>query len=222
MSHLVLRSLGTFPGSISNIDEGESSCRNNSNHEVISGVVGAPSSVTSIQVAHLLRLFKIPQVSNLYSTYIHSQNLWVIYSFFSGEFLLNQPRAEQQATIRVFLADHSIRPEPSAGHGGDNKETRLEIHFHPLRGVQLRHKGKININHVFLMKALIHSEHVHDDEKKFAETGHNNSDGFLLSRKPWWIHISFRSIRVNAFVGSFFSLHFFSEKNLLFYSLAIT
>ncbi|CAG0918157.1 unnamed protein product [Notodromas monacha] len=50
-------------GSISNIDEGESSCRNTSNHEIISGVVGAPSSVTSIQVAHLLRLFKIPQVS---------------------------------------------------------------------------------------------------------------------------------------------------------------
>merc|ERR1719510_2433119 len=30
---------------------------------VISGVVGAASSVTSIQVANLLRLFKIPQIS---------------------------------------------------------------------------------------------------------------------------------------------------------------
>lgn len=30
--------------------------------KVISGVVGAASSVTSIQVANLLRLFKIPQV----------------------------------------------------------------------------------------------------------------------------------------------------------------
>jgi hypothetical protein len=32
--------------------------------KVISGVVGAASSVTSIQVANLLRLFKIPQVSD--------------------------------------------------------------------------------------------------------------------------------------------------------------
>ncbi|CAG7727490.1 unnamed protein product [Allacma fusca] len=32
-------------------------------NKVISGVVGAASSVTSIQVANLLRLFKIPQVS---------------------------------------------------------------------------------------------------------------------------------------------------------------
>ena len=31
-------------------------------NKVISGVVGAASSVTSIQVANLLRLFKIPQV----------------------------------------------------------------------------------------------------------------------------------------------------------------
>jgi hypothetical protein len=31
---------------------------------VISGVVGAASSVTSIQVANLLRLFRIPQVSS--------------------------------------------------------------------------------------------------------------------------------------------------------------
>lgn len=30
--------------------------------KVISGVVGAASSVTSVQVANLLRLFKIPQV----------------------------------------------------------------------------------------------------------------------------------------------------------------
>jgi metabotropic X receptor len=31
-------------------------------NKIISGVVGASSSVTSIQVANLLRLFKIPQV----------------------------------------------------------------------------------------------------------------------------------------------------------------
>ncbi|XP_068207729.1 metabotropic glutamate receptor 2-like isoform X1 [Palaemon carinicauda] len=54
-------------GSISNIDDGEYKCRDGSSPEVrnkvISGVVGAASSVTSIQVANLLRLFKIPQVS---------------------------------------------------------------------------------------------------------------------------------------------------------------
>nr|APC26119.1 metabotropic glutamate receptor type 4 [Homarus americanus] len=54
-------------GSISNIDDGEYKCKDGSSPEVrnkvISGVVGAASSVTSIQVANLLRLFKIPQVS---------------------------------------------------------------------------------------------------------------------------------------------------------------
>ncbi|XP_063888044.1 LOW QUALITY PROTEIN: metabotropic glutamate receptor 6-like [Scylla paramamosain] len=54
-------------GSISNIDDGEYKCRDGSSPEVhykvISGVVGAASSVTSIQVANLLRLFRIPQVS---------------------------------------------------------------------------------------------------------------------------------------------------------------
>jgi len=54
-------------GSISNIDDSESKCSDGSKpvvrNKVISGVVGASSSVTSIQVANLLRLFKIPQVS---------------------------------------------------------------------------------------------------------------------------------------------------------------
>jgi len=55
-----------IPGSISNIDDSESKCPDGSTpvvrNKVISGVVGASSSVTSIQVANLLRLFKIPQV----------------------------------------------------------------------------------------------------------------------------------------------------------------
>jgi hypothetical protein len=56
-----------FSGSISNIgDDTEYKCKDGSSPEVrnkvISGVVGAASSVTSIQVANLLRLFKIPQV----------------------------------------------------------------------------------------------------------------------------------------------------------------
>ncbi|XP_042891564.1 metabotropic glutamate receptor 3-like, partial [Penaeus japonicus] len=53
--------------SISNIDDGEYKCRDGSSPEVrnkvISGVVGAASSVTSIQVVNLLRLFKTLQVS---------------------------------------------------------------------------------------------------------------------------------------------------------------
>jgi metabotropic X receptor len=52
-----------FAGSISNIDgDDECSC-SKSKKKVISGVVGASSSVTSIQVANLLRLFRIPQVT---------------------------------------------------------------------------------------------------------------------------------------------------------------
>lgn len=51
-------------GSISNIDGDECSCSKSHVRKVISGVVGAASSVTSIQVANLLRLFRIPQVNN--------------------------------------------------------------------------------------------------------------------------------------------------------------
>ncbi|KAL1428247.1 hypothetical protein MTO96_002645 [Rhipicephalus appendiculatus] len=55
-------------GSIGNIDDGTYRCPDGSSPDrikqtVISGVLGAASSVTSIQVANLLRLFKIPQVS---------------------------------------------------------------------------------------------------------------------------------------------------------------
>ena len=58
-----------FLGSIANIDDDAVKCWDGSTpesqnkKEVISGVVGAASSVTSIQVANLLRLFKIPQVT---------------------------------------------------------------------------------------------------------------------------------------------------------------
>ena len=58
--------LFSFLGSITNIDDDAVKCKDGSSPEirnkVISGVVGAASSVTSIQVANLLRLFKIPQV----------------------------------------------------------------------------------------------------------------------------------------------------------------
>uniref|UniRef100_A0A8W8JRJ7 G-protein coupled receptors family 3 profile domain-containing protein n=1 Tax=Magallana gigas TaxID=29159 RepID=A0A8W8JRJ7_MAGGI len=49
-------------GSIANIGGSEYACHDGSD-PVILGVIGAPSSVTSIQVANLLKLFKIPQVS---------------------------------------------------------------------------------------------------------------------------------------------------------------
>ena len=62
--------LSFLKGSISNIgDDTDYKCRDGSSpevrHKVISGVVGAASSVTSIQVANLLKLFKIPMV-NIY------------------------------------------------------------------------------------------------------------------------------------------------------------
>ncbi|GAB0096107.1 Metabotropic glutamate receptor [Sergentomyia squamirostris] len=55
--------LDFIKGSISNIDGAEYHCNKSQVRKVISGVVGAASSVTSIQVANLLRLFRIPQVS---------------------------------------------------------------------------------------------------------------------------------------------------------------
>lgn len=61
-------------GSISNIDDTEYKCLDGTvpdvRNKVISGVVGASSSGTSIQVANLLRLFKIPQVIHPFSPYI--------------------------------------------------------------------------------------------------------------------------------------------------------
>ena len=66
---IYFHSLIIVPGSISNIEDEDSNyrCEDGSSPEikkqVISGVVAAASSVTSIQVANLLKLFKIPQVS---------------------------------------------------------------------------------------------------------------------------------------------------------------
>ncbi|KOB67648.1 Metabotropic glutamate receptor 3 [Operophtera brumata] len=56
--------LDFIKGSIRNIDDAEYSCNASARalRKVISGVVGAASSVTSVQVANLLRLFQIPQV----------------------------------------------------------------------------------------------------------------------------------------------------------------
>ena len=69
-------------GSISNIEDDQSyRCSDGSSPEiqnkVISGVVAAASSVTSIQVANLLKLFKIPQVR-----YHHTKNFILFLIFF--------------------------------------------------------------------------------------------------------------------------------------------
>ena len=57
----------TYKGSITNIGGSAYKCKDGSSPEnevkVISGVLGAPSSQTSIQVANLLKLFRIPQVN---------------------------------------------------------------------------------------------------------------------------------------------------------------
>ncbi|KPJ14579.1 Metabotropic glutamate receptor 3 [Papilio machaon] len=66
--------LDFIKGSIGNINAEQRACNTSSvagaagdtgmgGRQVIAGVVGAASSVTSVQVANLLRLFKIPQVS---------------------------------------------------------------------------------------------------------------------------------------------------------------
>ena len=53
-----------YLGSVQNLGTAESSdaCAMHRAPTSYAGVVGAPSSVTSIQVANLLKLFKIPQV----------------------------------------------------------------------------------------------------------------------------------------------------------------
>ena len=67
---------------------------------VVSGVVGAASSVTSIQVANLLRLFKIPQVEE-------SIFLLALQSTVLDFILFDKPRVIKQTTVRVFLTDNS-------------------------------------------------------------------------------------------------------------------
>ncbi|KAI1297145.1 Metabotropic glutamate receptor [Halotydeus destructor] len=61
------QSVDFIKGSINTIDDVSYKCTDGSTptirQQVISGVIGAASSVTSIQVANLLRLFRIPQVS---------------------------------------------------------------------------------------------------------------------------------------------------------------
>ncbi|XP_070560422.1 metabotropic glutamate receptor 2-like isoform X2 [Ptychodera flava] len=61
------QSVDFIRGAISNIGAGEVNCQDDSERSVsyktITGVVGAASSINSIQTANLLKLFKIPQIS---------------------------------------------------------------------------------------------------------------------------------------------------------------
>ena len=59
-----------FTGSLTVVNDRTYECMDGSNpktdeDKIIAGVVGAASSVTSIQVANLLKLFKIPQVGKM-------------------------------------------------------------------------------------------------------------------------------------------------------------
>eukprot|EP00094_Tigriopus_californicus_P006471 TCALIF_06232-PA protein Name:"Similar to Grm4 Metabotropic glutamate receptor 4 (Mus musculus)" AED:0.16 eAED:0.17 QI:0/0.53/0.42/0.92/0.61/0.71/14/130/758 len=67
--------------SITNIDDEQYKCKDGSlpevRQQVISGVVAAASSVTSIQVANLLRLFKIPQAFEELERLLRERNICV-------------------------------------------------------------------------------------------------------------------------------------------------
>lgn len=81
-------------GSISNLDDAEPTCNKTARtRKVISGVVGAASSVTSVQVANLLRLFKIPQVC----LFINS-NICMSASFFLTQITLDLTEVKTEAT----------------------------------------------------------------------------------------------------------------------------
>jgi hypothetical protein len=134
----------SYAGSINNIDDTEYKCLDGTvpdvRNKVISGVVGASSSGTSIQVANLLRLFKIPQVYKNRSWWT-SRQLKIIHTLFLGFLLLVESRAEQQAALWIFHADNSIWPPPGDGHRPDDPLPQMVLHFHPLRGIHLRHQG---------------------------------------------------------------------------------
>ena len=105
----------SYAGSINNIDDTEYKCLDGTvpdvRNKVISGVVGASSSGTSIQVANLLRLFKIPQVRidsgaqdfswKWFSHFPHSRKV----SFFSSSPELSNKQRFEYFT-RTIPSDH--------------------------------------------------------------------------------------------------------------------
>jgi hypothetical protein len=85
----------SYAGSINNIDDTEYKCLDGTvpdvRNKVISGVVGASSSGTSIQVANLLRLFKIPQVP----IYTKDRSWWTTAQNYSHTFSYRFPSSRR-------------------------------------------------------------------------------------------------------------------------------
>ncbi|CAH1776113.1 unnamed protein product [Owenia fusiformis] len=86
-------------GSINNIGGSKYECDEES-PEVIAGVVGASSSVTSIQVANLLKLFRIPQVSFFSTSPVLSDSNRYPY------FMRTIPSDKNQADAMIALVKH--------------------------------------------------------------------------------------------------------------------
>ena len=57
------RTVSMILGSVQNLADSDDDCAGSHAPTAYAGVIGAPSSVTSIQVANLLKLFRIPQVN---------------------------------------------------------------------------------------------------------------------------------------------------------------
>lgn len=104
-------------GSISNIDDAEYACNATAVRKVISGVVGAASSVTSVQVANLLRLFRIPQVRRALLASGSPVTMITLTHFFFGRCLssrhpLSCPTRRASSTSRAPSPPTCIRSAP--------------------------------------------------------------------------------------------------------------
>lgn len=106
----------------------------------------------------------------------HSQLSWMfdnqIFAKLLIEFSLNHtgfiffdfPGAQQQATIRIFLAHDSVRSLPSQSDGRNRSPARLELHFYNLRGEQLRSQSVRRAR-----GAAGRAQHLHRSEGKAGE-----------------------------------------------------
>ncbi|PBC28293.1 Metabotropic glutamate receptor [Apis cerana cerana] len=129
--------------SISNIDGAEDHCNKTAVRKVISGVVGAASSVTSIQVANLLRLFRIPQGirwlhiseykinSNKKSSLITSHDSLSKHTKPSLIILIPSTTIIQQATIFLHRSHFSLFTHfvPYKEHYREASEHTLQVSF---------------------------------------------------------------------------------------------
>jgi len=84
--------------------------------------------------------------------------------YVAGLVLVDQSRAEQQTTIRILHADHTFGPLSSKGDGGNRPETRLELHIHHIRRVQLRYQSFRGAG-----KTVAQVQHLHSGEGKTGQ-----------------------------------------------------